>query len=1167
MKLIAFFMVLGTMCLHASGYAQRVTLDLRNSSLEQALKTIGKQSGYHVLYNPIMMDKSKHVSLVLKNVPLEDALKRVFAEQPLMYTVSKKTIVVKEKSARDRKIEEYQVENIRQQTIVKGRVTDDNGNLSGVSIVVKGTTIGTKTDENGMFSLTVPSSDAVLVFSMVGYEAQEITPGQRTQVEVKMISSFSELEEAIVVGFGTQKKVNLTGAVGTVSGEELAERPVMNVAQALQGVMPGLNITQGAGSLESSPSVNIRGTATIGQGTSGAPLILVDGVEADLNTVNPQDIENISVLKDAASSSIYGSRAPFGVILVTTKSGSKDGTATINYNNNARFGSPVNMMQMMNSVLFASWTNDAVTNAGQNVFFDQNRFARILAWHNAQPYAPGQRITADGEIIYAIEANDEGQWLGGFSTGADDIDWYDMMYKDRTFSQEHNINARGGTEKFNYYLSGGYLGQNGLIELGDEGLKRYTATAKINSELTDWLTLNYNMRFAREDYNRPSALTDNMYSNMAPKSWPVLPMYDRNGYIRYNDNTALMALVEGGTDKRQTDKTYHQIGFVLEPIINWVTNVDFNYRINTANRHWDTQYLYSHDINGAPYLRTTNSHVHEDLLKENYYNFNARTAYSFSVDERHNFHLMTGFQAENLKQKLFGLQRDGIMIPSKPEVDLTSGLDVNGNPIVPSVNGGRNEWSTVGFFGRLNYDFEGKYLLEANARLDGSSRFRKGNQWKLFPSVSAGWNIAYEDFFEPLRDQVDMLKLRFSYGSLGNQNTDNWYYTYQTLSATSAGGTWLQNGVRTNIATAPGLVSETLTWETIASYNIGLDIALLNNKLDGSFDWYVRDTRNMVGNAPALPAILGTAVPQTNNTDLRTHGWELSMGWKDRLENGLFYGAKLALSDTRTKITRYPNNPTEAIDTYIEGRYINEIWGYETVGLAKSDEEMAAHLESLPNGGQDAFGADWRAGDIMYADLNGDGRISGGNGTLSDLGDRKVIGNSTPRYLIGLTLNTAYKGFDVRVFLQGVMKRDYWQGSDYFFGATSSGLYGSAGITSVDDYFRNNETWSVQQGYREINLDAYLPRPLFSGKNLQTQTRYLQNAAYIRLKNVQVGYTLPASLTSSWGMKAARVFFSGENLWTGTSLVEQFDPETIGTVRGNAYPLSRTLSAGLSVTF
>lgn len=438
----------------------------------------------------------------------------------------------------------------------------------------------------------------------------------------------------------------------------------------------------------------------------------------------------------------------------------------------------------------------------------------------------------------------------------------------------------------------------------------------------------------------------------------------------------------------------------------------------------------------------------------------------------------------------------------------------------------------------------------------------------MFPSFSLGWNIAREEFFEPLSSVIGTLKLRGSYGTLGNQNTTNWYQTYQTMVVGSANGEWMMNGRRPNTATVPGLVSPLLTWETIESYNIGLDWGLLSNRLTGSFEYYVRNTKNMIGNAPELPAILGTAVPVTNNTDLRTKGWEFSIGWNDLLGNGFSYGAKFNLSDARSFITRYPNNPTKSISTYIEGREINEIWGYVTKGLARTDAQMTEHLQSLPNGGQDALGSDWRAGDIMYADIDGDGKISSGSGRLGDTGDMKVIGNSTPRFLFGLDLYASWKGFDIRMFFQGVMKRDFWQGSGYLFGANSRGMWSSFGISDVHDYFRDENTWSVKEGYQTANINAYLPRPLYNDKNLQTQTGYLQNAAYIRLKNLQIGYTLPKSVVSKIGIQDLRIYFSGENLWTGTSLVKQFDPETISSgVGGIGYPLSRTLSCGLNVSF
>lgn len=1058
------------------------------------------------------------------------------------------------------------VQESLQQRTIKGVVLDEAGiPIIGANVVQKGTTNGVITDLDGNFVLKIEGTEELQI-SYIGYISQTINVQGKNDIKIILKEDSQTLDEVVVVGFGTQKKVNLTGSVGVVSADEIKERPVANATQALQGIVPGLQITQTNGSLEDSPSINVRGTTTIGQGTSGSPLVLIDGMEGDLNTINPQDIANISVLKDAAASSIYGSRAPFGVILITTKSGNKDGKISINYNNSFRWGTPINMNHMMNSVDFASWMNDTFTNGGSAAYFGKERMDEIVAYHNATPYGPGQRITEDGTILTNMKVKKDGTWDNAYPTAIDDVDWYSEIYKDWNFSQEHNFSVNGGSKKFSYYASFNFLNQSGFMKIGEEGKKRYNGTAKINSQITDWLNFNYAMRFTREDYIRPSALTDDLYKNMARQGWPILPLYDKNGYY-YDAPSPALGLAEGGTDKKQTDNIYHQIGFILEPIKNWKTHLEFNYRIKSANRHWDTQMRYNHDYEGDPYIYKNNSNVHEDYYKENYYNFNVYTEYNHTFNQAHNLHVMGGFQAEDLKQTQFGLQRNGIMFPGKPEVDLTTGLDYNGNEVVPSTNGSRNEWATAGFFARVNYDYQGKYLIEGNLRADGTSRFRKGNQWKAFPSVSVGWNIARENFFEPINDVIGTLKLRASYGSLGNQNTTNWYQTYQTMTVGSSNGSWLMNGKKPNTATAPGLVSTTLTWETIESYNIGLDWGIFNNRLTGSFDYYIRNTKNMVGNAPELPAILGTDVPVTNNTDLRTSGWELSIGWNDRLNNGLAYSAKFNVSDARTKITRYPNNPTNAIDTYIEGHYINEIWGYETVGLAKTDEEMQTHLATLPNGGQDALGSDWKAGDIMYADLNGDGKISGGAGTLNDPGDKKVIGNSTPRYLFGLDLNASWKGFDVRIFFQGVMKRDYWQGSTYLFGASNNGQWWATGLSQISDYFRDENSWSVQNGYQSVNTDSYLPRPLYNNKNQKCQTRYLQNAAYIRLKNLQIGYTIPQSITARWGIQNVRVFFSGENLWTGTSLASQFDPETISSYNGNSYPLSKTLSCGINVTF
>ena len=1059
---------------------------------------------------------------------------------------------------------------VQQQNTIKvsGVVSDSEGPIIGASVVEKGAKgNGTVTDLDGNFSLNCKPG-ATLVISYMGYKKVEVQAVAGKTLHVTMQQDSEALDEVVVVGFGTQKKVNLTGAVDVVDSKQLSDRPISNAVQALQGAAPGLQITQTSGGIDAEPSINVRGGTTIGAGSNGDPLVLIDGVAGNLNSINPQDIESVSVLKDAAASSIYGSRAPFGVILVTTKKG-KDGKSTINYNNSFRFGVPNVKNHLMNSVQFASWMNDAFVNKGQNPYFETKadgtgRFDQIVEFANAKYVSPGVRETADGKKVYEVRGyNGSGQWLGGYSNGIADNDWYDFLYKDNTFSQQHNVSASGGNQKFNYYLSGSYFDQNGLLKVGNENLKRYTGTAKIDAQITNWLNVHYNMRFTREDKDKPNRA--GTYQNVALRGWPLLPAYDWNGNP-YSDNESVLYWGNGDQSQTQTDDIYHQLGLILEPIKNWKTYVDFNYRIKTYNNHnWITP-LTAYDKDGNLYNKTSSSSVTESYQKNNYLNFSAHTDYDFNIIKDHHFHVMAGMQVEDMRQHYLYLSRQGLMDNDKPQIDMTNGLN-NGTAVTPGISGNRAEWTVAGFFGRLNYDYKSRYLFEANVRHDGSSRFRRNNRWKTFPSFSLGWNIAEEKFMNSTHDWLDMLKLRLSYGSLGNQNVSDWYYTYVTLSTSPTGGPWLQNGQKVPSAGTPGLVSESLTWERVKVYNVGLDWAMLHNRLTGSFNWYTRKTLDMVGPPRELPAVLGTSVPRTNNTALKAVGWELTLGWNDRLANGLSYGAKFSLYDSRTKITKYPNS-TGSFSTYIAGRYTGEIWGFETIGIAKTDQEMKDHLATLPKGGQDAISTNpWTAGDIMYKDLNGDGKVSWGDGTVSDPGDRKVIGNTTPRYQFGLDLNAAWKGFDFRMFFQGVMKRDYWQGSQFMFGYTGD-QWNCAGLTQMEDYFRDENTWSVKQGTMSVNTDAYLPRPINgNSKNLQCQTKYLQNAAYIRLKNITLGYTIPTVITSKWGISNLRVYFSGENLWTGTSLNSQFDPETISSNGGAAYPLSKTYSFGLSVTF
>lgn len=719
----------------------------------------------------------------------------------------------------------------------------------------------------------------------------------------------------------------------------------------------------------------------------------------------------------------------------------------------------------------------------------------------------------------------------------------------------------------------------GFLRLTDDNQKRLGGTVKIDAKLSKNFQVTYIGRFTESKFEQPmdGSIRDDYW--FAGQSWPLLPLYDPNGYL-FSSPSKMLASVEGGRERRTADVIYQQIQTVFEPIKDLRFYGDLNFSLTTAFHHIDRQKLYNHDVSGAPVLNDGNNYVAEDANRATYLNPSVRADYLKEIGN-HSFKLMIGFQSETYKYRDLAATRNGIVVSSLSTINTTSGTDNNGNSISPGVSGGYSEWATLGYFGRLNYSFKNRYLLEANLRYDGTSRFRSDKNMNFFPSVSAGWNIANEAFWKDIEQYVNAFKIRASYGKLGNQNTSSFYPTYSSMNIQTAGGVWLVNGVRPNIASAPDLVSPSLTWEKVRTYNIGVDLGLFNNRLNLSFDKFIRYTDDMIGPAPTLPAILGTAVPKTNNTNLKTYGFELDLNWQDRLSNGIGYNARVTLSDSRTTILDYPN-PTGLIgyhnagngyiyyDNYASGETYGDIWGYTTIGIAKSTKEMNDHLASLPNGGQNAmnYGGQWGAGDIMYKDINGDGKVDAGSNTYSDPGDRSVIGNLTPRYSFGINLGANYKGFDCSVFFQGIMKRDYFIQNYYFWGAGHS-MWETVVFKEHTDYFRDDPNDPLG-----ANLNSYYPRPIVHedwnadhmGNNKFVQTRYLQNAAYIRLKNLTLGYSIPQSYLNKAKIGRIRIYLSFENLWTGTKLSKIFDPETVDHTSGHAYPLSRTCSFGLNVS-
>ena len=1040
--------------------------------------------------------------------------------------------------------------NVNQQTkSVTGTVTDEDGEpLPGVTVAIKGTTQGTTTNFDGVYSLNNVTAETELQFSFVGMKTQLLTVGDNSTINVVLQADAIGLEEVVAVGYGSQKKVNLTGAVSAVSAEVLESRPVQNVGQALQGLIPGLNFSTSGlgGELNQNLSFNIRGAGTIGSGSTGSPLVLIDGMEGDMNALNPQDIESISVLKDAAAASIYGSRAPFGVVLITTKTG-KAGKMTVNYNNNFRFTMPLGLPTMMDSYTFALFWNEAAANGGESAKFSDEVIERILQYQA-------------GEINYGTVPNNNGDRWEYYTGSNGNTDWFDEHYRDAAFAQEHSLSLNGGSEKIRYYVSGNFLDQEGLARYSDDQFSRYAVTAKFNAILSEKVKFNYSSKLIREDYDKATQQGDLFFHNIA-RRWPTVPVTDPNGY--YGDASGeVVQLTQGGRTTDRSDWVYQQGQLIISPLKGWNIYAEGNYRIKYYTKHQEVLPAYAYDVEENPYPvgvvwnSAGYSSVYEYDRADNFFSSNIYTDYEFNLNDEHNFKVMAGFNSELMKYRTLAASRSGLITSSLPTINTATDNS-------KAEEGQYQHWSTAGFFGRINYNYKERYLVEINGRYDGTSRFIGDKRWNVFPSFSLGWNMAKENFWS--FDHIfQNFKLRGSYGVLGNQNTSSWYPFYSTMPIGIGNGSWLLAGEKPNTASSPALVSSLLTWEKVSSWNIGLDASMFDNRFTFSGEYFKRKTYDMVGPAPELPVILGTSVPKINNADMESYGFELEVVWKDRIGD-FNYSVRGVLSDDQQKITSYPN-PTGNIGTWYEGQKMGEIWGYVTKGLAQTQAEMDAHLANVS---QSNFASQWGAGDIMFADLNGDKKIDGGSGILSDTGDRKIIGNSTPRYRFSLDLGGDYKGFDFRVLLQGVAKRDYMPNGPYFWGAQN--MWQSAGFTTHMDYFRDENSVMVQAGQADVNLDAYFPKPYFNTtKNQQTQTRYLQNAAYMRLKNIQFGYTLPKELTTKIGISKARVYVSGDNLLTFTNLIDTFDPETIalsGWNDGKTYPLAKVVSCGLSVTF
>lgn len=845
-----------------------ISLQVRDITIKELFSTIEKHTNYVILYEEDVPVKER-VSVFAENKSVESILNEVLTPRGIKYYLNGKQIIV----TVDKTKQQSRQSNAKK-SWVSGTVVDIAGEaMIGVTIAVQGAQTGTVTDADGKYRIEAQPGD-ILVFSFVGMKKQEVTfNGKKQVIDIVMDEETNLMDEVVVVGFGTQKKVNLTGAVGVIESKSLEARPVGNAVQALQGLLPGLNITtsNNGAELNATPSINIRGTATIGSTSSGSPLVLIDGMEGSLSNINPQDIDNISVLKDAAASSIYGSRAPFGVILVTTKSGKK-GKSTVNYSNNFRFKTPVMLPKMASSWDYINYFNDANFNNAGAYLYDDTQV------QNVWDYMHG--TLNDG----GIQPNSNGKWDTG--TAYANVDWLREYYKNWSPSQEHNLSVSGGTDKLTYYVSVNYQTQDGFLRYGTDNQKRFATTGKISSQVTDFIKMDYTTRFSRTDYGRPSQMSSNFYNEVLRRSVPLIPVTDPNGY-RLADVTYTEHLENGGRRQEQNDDLYQQLKLTITPVKNWNIMAEMNARITNDWQHEVWNLVYGHYATEPLKTYVSNlsqkkSRVYEYAYRATHLTPNFYSNYNIALGE-HNLAAMVGFQLESYKNRMLSGQRNDLISDDIPVLDQTTDVEN------ATLKGNYNEWCTVGFFGRVNYDYKERYLLEVNVRRDGSSRYRRDKRWITSPSASLGWNIAREEFMKGTADYIQLLKLRASYGVLANQNAKSYYPTYLTMTTAAGKGDWLIDGLRPNTAAAPGLISTSLTWEKIKTLNFGLDWGVLNNRLTGSFDIYSRTTKDMMGPGVDLPGTLGTSAPATNNTDLVTKGWELQIGWKDRI-NEFQYG-------------------------------------------------------------------------------------------------------------------------------------------------------------------------------------------------------------------------------------------------------------------------------------
>lgn len=1128
---------------------QRISLDIKNKQIEDILAEIETKTKAKFVFSPRLIQAGRKVNMSFSNQPLGKVLDELLRPLNLQYRLSSDVIII----SRDEKLrnkgvsetfEKNSLEGVSAREIaVRGTVSDEQGaGLPGVSIIIKGTTKGTTTDIEGRFELQASPGD-ILAFSFVGYKSYEATVGGETEMNIRLDPDQSQLSEVLVVGYGTQKKVNLTGAVDMIKGEALVNRPTPTVSQALQGKVSGVNFTAGSYGFEPGAAlgIQIRG--------QGAPLVLIDNVVGSLNGLNPNDIESISVLKDAAASAIYGARAPYGVVLITTKSGSNNSKLNIEFSTSTSSIKPNRMPHLADSYTTALALNEAAMNTGAAAVFTNETVDRIIAYQRDPKNTPETVPSPTNPKL----------WANTFQSNAN-YDWFDVFYGKGNRNQQ-NVSLSGGSKQLNFYVSAGRQYDGGVLQVATDNYKRYNTIAKFDARLTDWLTLSSNSRYYNSDRRVPAYDNQGNYDllfHQIARTFPSQYMVSPNGV--YSVQSKIPWTRDAGFETTKVNDFVQRFAAQVTPLKDWSINADYTYQLTSGEFTSNNFTVYEDAVDGSPVISgsTAPAYVAKSQNVYLYNTLNIYSTYKFDIGHNHHLSALAGYQQEKSKTSYLYAKRNGLISSQVPSLSTSTGPLDAADSLAP--------YGTQGYFTRLTYNFKEKYLFEFNSRYDGTYKFAENKRWGFFPSFSVGWNVADEHFWEPLSRTVGQFKLRASWGELGNQLTARPYQDL-ALIGTNSNLAYIINGVRPGYTTAPNLVNANVTWETSTTTNFGLDAGFFRNRLQLTGEVYNRKTFDQLGPSEALPAVLGAAIPQSNNMETSTNGWELNLTWNDRIGRDFTYSFTGMLFDYRTKIVKY-NNPTKLLANPYNGKSVGEIWGLVSDGLIKTQEEADNINQNAIQ--KTVSGQPWKTGDVKYMDLNGDGIIGYGNNTLDNPGDRRVIGNLTPRYQFGLTLSASWKGFDFSMFWQGTGKRDLDLSGNFMYGFATT-VQGSI-FPGHLNYYRDTE--ASQYAGLGVNEDAYFPRPYLdanmNGKNQLVQTRYLQNGAYARLKNMQLGYTVPTPWLEKIKLRQLYLYVSGENMATITKLPSHFDPETANLgVRGNgkSYFSQKAFTMGLNIKF